>query len=232
MYGYLMVLTICATSSLHLWRTIFNNFSEHIIGLDCYHIDILQSIREIPGFLCLLVVYVLLLIREHRLSALSVLLPRAGVAGTGLFQNFTGIICTTLVMCFGFHYFERTNQSLTLQYFAKNQAPLVFGKLRSIASASSIIVSILIFLLSPTFNYSQLYLLFGGLIIIATIWSFTRLPHFSTNDLFATRHKQRSRCIIKLLDPPNNQLFIFYLPQSWRSATCENEVLSYHVLYT
>lgn len=188
MYLYLMVLTICATSGLHLWRTLFDNFSVHVIGLDGHHIGVLQSVREIPGFLCLLVVYVLMLIREHRLAAFSVLLLGAGVAGAGFFPTFTGIIFTTLLMSFGFHYFETTNQSLTLQYFDRQQAPLVFGKLRSIASASCILVSILVFLLSSQLNYTQLYLFFGGIIVLTAIWALTRNP--ITRHTAVPQHKQ------------------------------------------
>jgi predicted MFS family arabinose efflux permease len=176
MYLYLMVLTICATSGLQIWRVLFDNFSVHAIGLDGHHIGIIQSVREIPGFLCLLVVYVLLLVREHRLAAFSVITLGAGVALAGFFPSFAGIICTTLLLSFGFHYFETTNQSLTLQYFDKQQAPLVFGKLRSIAAASCIVVSIVVFVLSPVLSYKQLFLLFGGIIIVATIWMLSQNP--------------------------------------------------------
>lgn len=176
MYLYLMVLTICATSGLHLWRTLFDNFSVHVIGLDGNHVGLLQSVREIPGFLSLLVVYLLLIIREHKLSALSVLLLGIGVTLTGFFPTFHGILFTTLLMSFGFHYFETTNQSLTLQHFDTQQAPLVFGRLRSLASASCIIASILVLILSPIFSFVQLYCLFGSTIIMAALWSFTRNP--------------------------------------------------------
>lgn len=176
MYFYLMVLTICSTSGLHVWRTLFDNFSVHVIGLDGHHVGLLQSIREIPGFLALLVVYALLFVREHRLSAISVLILGIGVAMTGLLPTFSGIIFTTLLMSFGFHYFETTNQSLTLQYFDKLQAPLVFGKLRSIAAASNIVVSILVFILAPFLSYLQLYMLFGCLIILACFWAMTKNP--------------------------------------------------------
>ena len=54
MYGYLMVLTICATAGLQVWRTLFDNFAVHVIGLNGYHVGIIQSVREIPGFLALL----------------------------------------------------------------------------------------------------------------------------------------------------------------------------------
>jgi len=74
MYSYLIVLTICSTVGLQCWRTLFDNFGVNVVGLDGHHVGMLQSIREIPGFLALLVTYVLLVIREHRLAALSILI--------------------------------------------------------------------------------------------------------------------------------------------------------------
>ncbi len=176
MYRFLMVLTICATAGLHVWRTLFDNFAVHVIDLNGSHIGILQSVREIPGFLALLVVYALLIIKEHRLSALSVLLLGIGVAATGLMPTFYGLLFTTLIMSFGFHYFETTNQSLTLQYFDEKTSPIVFGKLRSLASASNVCTGAMIFMLASFMTYTQLYLLSGFLIIIAGAWALTRNP--------------------------------------------------------
>ena len=171
-----MVLTICSTAGLYVWRTLFDNFAVHVVNLDGYHIGILQSVREVPGFLSLLVVYLLLLVSEHRLSALSVLLLGAGISLTGVFPSFYGLAFTTLIMSFGFHYFETTNQSLTLQYFDKNSAPVVFGKLRSIAAASNIVSGLAIFALSPFLDFVFLYIVFGVLIIAASAWALTRDP--------------------------------------------------------
>ncbi|MGD9235092.1 MAG: MFS transporter, partial [Desulfobacterales bacterium] len=70
MFWYLSVLTICSTIGLQTWQTLFNNFAVEIAGLDGNHIGVIQSVREIPGFLALLAIYVIMIIREHRLSAL------------------------------------------------------------------------------------------------------------------------------------------------------------------
>lgn len=176
MYIYLMVLTIATTAGLHVWRTLFDNFAVNIIHLEGNHVGILQSVREVPGFLALLVVYVLFIIKEHKLSALSVLLLGIGVACTGLFPTFYGLLLTTLLMSFGFHYFETTNQSLTLQYFDKSTAPVVFGKLRSYSALSNILSGIMVLALAPFLSYTQLYLLIGGLVIFAALWGFTQSP--------------------------------------------------------
>jgi hypothetical protein len=176
MYRFLAVLTISSAVGLQAWRTLFDNFAVNVVGLEGSHIGIIQSVREVPGFLALLTVFVMLVIREHRLSALSVIVLGAGLAVTGLFPSYFGLLSTTLLMSFGFHYFETTNQSLTLQYFDKNTSPWVFGKLRSLAAASNIGVGIVIWGLASLLNYTQIYLFIGGLILAAGLWAFVQDP--------------------------------------------------------
>ena len=118
----------------------------------------------------------MMVIREHRLSAISIVTLGAGFAITGFFPSYMGLMVTTVLMSFGFHYYETTNQSLTLQYFDKYQSPVVFGKLRSIAAASSIGIGIFVFLISHFFSFSGTYLTIGGLIAAAGLWAFTQNP--------------------------------------------------------
>jgi hypothetical protein len=176
MYIYLMVLTITVSGGLHVWQTLFDNFAVNVVHLGGHHVGVIQSVREIPGFLALLVVYVLLILKEHRLSALSVLLLGLGLAATGLLPSFMGLILTTLLMSFGFHYYETTYQSLGLQYFDKSVAPAVFGKLRSYASLSSMVTGGVVFILVMFLSYTQLYMLFGAVIIGIGVWAFSRNP--------------------------------------------------------
>jgi len=176
MFLYLAVLTICSTAGLQAWLTLFNNFAVDIAKLDGNHVGVIQSVREIPGFLALLVVYVTMVIKEHRLSALSVLSMGFGLAITGLLPTYVGLILTTLVMSFGFHYYETTNMSLTLQYFDENASPWVFGKQRSYAAASSIAVGLVIYILAFFMSFAQIYLLLGGLIVAAAVWALKQKP--------------------------------------------------------
>ncbi len=176
MYRYLIVLTISSTVGLQAWFTMFNNFAVDVAGLDGHHVGMIQSIREIPGFLALLTVFVIMVIKESRLSALSILFLGLGVAMTGLFPSYVGLILTTLIMSFGFHYYETTNMSLTLQYFDEATSPWVFGKQRSYAAASNIAVGIFIYLLVFSFDFTKIYLLFGILIIATAVWGLIQNP--------------------------------------------------------
>ena len=187
MYRFLVVLTIASTLGLESWLTLFNNFAVEVVTLEGNQIGIIQSIREIPGFLAVLVVYILLIIKEHRLSALAIIVLGLGMALTGLLPSFSGLIFSTLIMSFGFHYFDATCDSLTLQYFDKEKAPWVFGKLGSLASLTNIGTGIFIFCITPLLNYTQLYFLIGGLIIIMGFWGITQNP--TTSNLVPQQKK-------------------------------------------
>jgi hypothetical protein len=176
MFVYLVVLTISSTVGLQTWTTLFNNFAVDIAKLGGNHVGMIQSIREIPGFLALLAVFVIRFLREHRLSAVSILILGVGLATTGFFPSFSGIAITTLVSSFGFHYYETTNMSLTLQYFKKDESPWVFGKLTSLAAATSVAIGLMIWLLLYFLSFFQVYLIVGSLIAAAGIWALTRDP--------------------------------------------------------
>lgn len=176
MYRYLIMLTIASAVGLQTWATLFNNFAVEVAGLEGKHVGVIQSVREIPGFLALLAIYVMLIIKEHRLSALSILLLGIGLGATGMFPTFTGLIVATLISSFGFHYYETTNQSLTLQYFNTEQAPWVFGRQYSIAAASNIGIGIFIYLISFFTNYSQTYMIIGLFVVGVAVWGFFQNP--------------------------------------------------------
>ena len=176
MYRYLMVLTITSTAGLQIWRTLFNNFAVEAAHLAGKHVGIIQGVREVPGFLALLAIFLLKVMAEHRLSALSILILGLGVGLTGFLPTFSGLIATTLIMSFSFHYYETTNQSLTLQYFDRQASPWVFGKIRSISAASNIFTGMGIYALTFILSYRNLYLSGGLLIVGVALWALMQDP--------------------------------------------------------
>ena len=176
MYQFLIVLTIASSVGLQAWLILFNNFAVEVAGLQGNHVGMIQSVREIPGFLALLAIFVIIFIKEHRLSALSILVLGLGLAATGIFPSYPGLLLTTLVASFGFHYFETTNQSLTLQYFDKHTSPWVFGKLRSLSAAANIGIGVFIYLFASILDFTQIYLVIGVMIIAAGLWGFLKDP--------------------------------------------------------
>ncbi|ABR54605.1 major facilitator superfamily MFS_1 [Methanococcus vannielii SB] len=191
MYGYLFYLVVAAAISNQAWNTLFNNYAVDIVGINGFQMGIIQSVREIPGFLTFLVVYILIVIKEHRLSALSTVLMGIGVAITGLFPSFKGLLFTTFLMSLGFHYFETTNKSLTLQHFGKKEAPLVLGRFGSYSAIVSIFFGLMLLISVKFFPIWLNYLVYG--IIISTIG----LYFLFKNPIFLEVPKQKKGMVLK-----------------------------------
>ncbi|MCW3806604.1 MFS transporter [Plebeiibacterium marinum] len=176
MYWYLLLLTIAITAGFQAWRTMFNNYAVDDVGVNGFQVGVIQSVREVPGFLAMLVVYLLLIIKEHKLAALGTLILGIGVTAAGVFPSFTGLVFTTLIMSLGFHYFETVNQSLTLQHFSLKEAPVVIGSIKSYGALTNIIVGCLIWFVSKHFELSHLFMGFGVVVVIAALYAFTCNP--------------------------------------------------------
>ena len=92
-YPFLLVLVLSASMGFQAWRSMINNYAYEVGGVDGFEFGAIQSLREVPGFLVFLVVFVLLIIKEHRLASISVFLLGLGVAIVGFFPSFLKIIC-------------------------------------------------------------------------------------------------------------------------------------------
>ena len=137
--GLLKLMTFAMPFSFGVWMALFNNFAIEQGGLNGAHIGVLQSWREVPGFLAFGAVFLLVIIAEQRLAIWSLVMLGVGTALTGWLPSFSGLLVTTMLMSVGFHYYETMKQSLALQWFSKEEAPVELGRLISIGAASSLL---------------------------------------------------------------------------------------------
>jgi predicted MFS family arabinose efflux permease len=159
---------------------VINNFAVERAGFTGADMGILQSVREIPGFLAFAVVFVLLLIREQALALLSLSLLGIGVALTGFFPSFAGLLVTTFVMSVGFHYFETVRQSLALQWLDKDEAPKVLGRLVAAGSFAGLIAFALIYLGVDLAGLEMKWIMLigGGVTVALTLAAWMLFPRF------------------------------------------------------
>jgi hypothetical protein len=163
------------------WMALINNFSKEAAEFTGKEIGILQSLREVPGFLAFTAIWVLLFIREQRFAMMSLMTLSVGVLLTGYFPSVVGLYVTTVIMSVGFHYFETLHQSLILQWVDKKDTAHFMGKSLAVRAGASILVFGSMWLMLEHFaaDYRTIYTLFGGLgiIIILAIWlSFPQFP--------------------------------------------------------
>jgi len=174
----LLLMAAAAPLSFATWMALINNFAVERAAFDGADIGILQSVREIPGFLSFTFVALLFILREQTIAIIALLVLGVGVALTGLFPSFFGLLMTTVIMSVGFHYFETAAQSLALQWTDRERAPIVLARMVSAASVTSIVAFALVWLGLRLFDldFKIIYAIAGGATMVLAVVAYFGFP--------------------------------------------------------
>ncbi|WP_420548440.1 MFS transporter [Curvivirga sp.] len=177
--GCLIILASAMPLAFTTWMTLLNNFTIEKAAFTGTEIGILQSLREVPGFLAFAAVFLLLFMRERTLAITSMLLLGGGVFITGFFPSAMGLYITTVIMSIGFHYYETMQMSLTLQWMSKDEAPKSMGRQTAARSFTSLIAYAMIWIVMEFMglDYAWVYAAGGGLCIMLTLYVIFALPN-------------------------------------------------------
>ena len=159
----LFVMAMAMPIAFYAWYALLNNFVVEVADFDGADIGLLHTVREIPGFLAFLVIFIIIIIREQVFGLLSLVLLGVATAFTAWFPHLGGILVLTFLSSIGFHYYETVNQSLQLQWLPKEKAPQMLGWLMGAGSATSLVVFILIVLMWDTLGltYNLVFMVAG-----------------------------------------------------------------------
>ena len=176
----LMIMAAAMQLSFAAWWNLMNNFAVQELSFTGREIGIQQSIREIPGFLSFLAVYLLLLMREQTLAYVSLLFLGIGVAVTGYFPTAWGFYLTTFMMSVGFHYYETAAQSLSLQWLPKATAAAGMGRIIAAGAFAQLVAYGLIFVGWKTFDlsFTTVFLIAGCMTLLVVGFLFVAYPSF------------------------------------------------------
>ena len=180
--GLLKLMTFAMPFSFGVWMALFNNFAIEQGGLNGAYIGVLQSWREVPGFLAFGAVFLLVVIAEQRLAIWSLIMLGVGTALTGWLPSFSGLLVTTMLMSVGFHYYETMKQSLALQWFSKEEAPVQLGRLISIGAASSLLAYGWVWAALEVFRLpvAWVYAFGGGVTVVIALIALVMFPQYES----------------------------------------------------
>ena len=212
----LILMSIATPIAFNGWSALLNNFVVERANFTGVEIGILQSIREIPGFLAFSVVFVLLIIKEQSFSVIALALMGLGVSLAGYFPSTYGLYFTTIVMSTGFHYFETIKNSLSLQWLSKEEAPQILGRLIAVGSITSLILYAAIWCLLEIFNidYVYIFLICGIICIGIALYLQLSFPIFKPKNIqhknIILRKKYSLYYILIFLSGARRQIFIVF----------------------
>ena len=179
--------------AFNTWSALLNNFVIEVADFDGSDIGLLHTVREIPGFLAVGVIAIILFVREQVLALVSLTLLGVATAVTAWFPSMGGILTITMLSSIGFHYYETVNQSLQLQWLKIEDAPRMLGWLLAAGSMATLVAYLAIMALWNTLNlsYNIVYLIGGGVTVAIALFAMLAYPQFEAP------HPQVKRMVLR-----------------------------------
>ena len=176
----LFVMALAMPIAFNTWSALLNNFVIEVAQFDGSDIGWLHTVREIPGFLAIGVIALIIFIREQVLGLVALIMLGVATALTAQFPSMGGILTLTMLSSIGFHYYETVNQSLQLQWIEKKKAPQTIGWLMAMGSAVTFVAYGLIVLLWDRWelSYNSVYMVSGGLTALIALFCLFAYPQF------------------------------------------------------
>ncbi|KQU50295.1 hypothetical protein ASG72_16860 [Bosea sp. Leaf344] len=213
---FLMVLAFVNWLGFASWTALLNNFAKEAAGFSGQDIGILQSVREIPGFLAFTAIVLFWFMREQILAYLSLLALGVGVAITGFYPSLGGLLLTTTIMSLGFHYYETSQQSLQLQLLPKAQAPRLLGRIAGASALAQLLAFGSIAVIWRVFQpgFVSVFLTAGLLTIALTLATWLAFPRFQgavpQNKGFVLRRRYWLYYALTFMSGARRQIFMAF----------------------
>lgn len=212
----LFVTALAMPIAFYAWYALLNNFVIEVADFDGRDIGLLHAIREIPGFLAVGVIAIILFVREQVLGMVSLALLGVATAFTAWFPNLGGILMLTFLSSVGFHYYETVNQSVQLQWLSKEKAPQTLGWLLAAGSASTLVVFVLIVLMWDTLNltYNVVFMTAGMTTAAIALFCLLAYPQFESRTPQAKKMVLRKRYwlyyALQFMSGARRQIFMIF----------------------
>lgn len=160
----------------YTWRIMFNNFAVEVFGASPTEVGLIQAAREIPGLLAFGVGALALYFTESKIAAVSIVAVGLGLLLCGLSTSILVLGLATVLMSFGFHYFEPTNSSQLLMLSSFDQLGKAQGRLRSYESMAGFTGAGLVLLLTLFLDFRITFYIIGAAVTLIGLYLVAALP--------------------------------------------------------
>ncbi len=213
---FFMALAFINWFGFSAWNALLNNYAHEQAGFTGFDIGLLQSVREIPGFLAFTAIFIILFLKEQTLAYAALLTLGLGVAVTGYFPTLTGLLITTFIMSVGFHYYETMHQSLSLQLLKKHETAKVLGKVAGAGAVAQFLAygGLIIAWQFGFSSYTDAFLVIGVIAIVLSIIAISYFRRFEgtvpQNKSIVLRRRYWLYYLITMMSGARRQIFMAF----------------------
>lgn len=152
-----------------LYRAIYNNFLVEVHGIRPDQLGAIESIREIPGLLVVLLVAAVAGLAPSLVAGCCVLLVAAGMFLYPFADGFWHLVAITLVFSTGFHLLFPPQNTLVLHHAGEGQKGKWLGWMDSIGAGAALLAMAAAAVLATRLQFSGLFFLGGAVVLLGAV---------------------------------------------------------------
>lgn len=199
-----------------IYQSTYTNFLVNGIDIDAFQIGALESIREVPGLLSVLILGSMLRFPQPLLAGFALLVFSVGIGGVSTVNSWVQAVSWCLVWSIGFHSWSPLSRSMTLGLSDLKNEGKRLGQISSVASISSMIAMASVMVFSSLFamQYRLFFIVAGIVSVMGGVVVFRIPPTVKT--VRRTRFVFRSRYgvyyVLNFLEGARRQIFLTFAP--------------------
>lgn len=192
--------------------TLFNNFIVERLGVEAHELGMIEGLREIPGFLNFVFLWMMIALAPSRAAALSLALMGAGIAAFAGVDSVLSLTVFSVAWSIGFHAWIPLSQSMAILFCPADARGLALGQLRSTESIAWLATIGLCLVAYPLIGYEGLFILAGLACLVGGAVMLTVPPRKPTEveRSFLLRRRYWLYYALQFLQGCRKQMFITF----------------------
>ena len=214
------VASFAVQGGLAAYGALINPFVVKDLHLGAQALGGLESLREVPGFLTVVLAAVTVRFREARLAAAALLLMGLGLAATAGAHTWVFLVAAGMVWSVGFHLFAPLNNGLAMAAADEGQEGRALGIVGGIGAVGGMVALVMVFLVVGPLGRGGAFIP-AGLIVVAGAVAllFMRKAKVVARPRLLVRRRYGIYYTLTLLDGSRRQIFstfaVFLLAQNY-----------------
>jgi hypothetical protein len=216
----LAVMTLAFGLAMNTSNAVTTNYFADVLHFTGPQFGYITAIREVPGFLLILITALLYRMSQQRLTALALVVLGVGVAGYALATDFRTVLPWVVLGSLGFHTVLQTQVSLGMTLSGEARSGRILGAMAGIGQAGALVgmAAVLLLFLRWTDLYAEVYVACGVIALLgaAVIIGFPHLHDGRPIAVqlprrpFVVRRDYRYYYVLNVLDGARQQLFFSF----------------------
>lgn len=209
----LLSLTIfCVSFGWGSYFATFNNFAVETLNLRADQLGILESLREVPGFLMVFVAALTMRLAEPILGAIALGLVALGICGYSAVDSVPTLIAFSLIWSVGIHGWMPLAPSMTLSLAAEGRQGRRLGQMGSIGALGTICGMTMVFVLARVLHFNSIFVIAGLVVGIgaAAVSMISKDIGHKEKPRFVFRRRYSLYYLLVFLEGCRKQVFITF----------------------